>query len=240
MRRGTWLLALVALLALPGCRKKAVVVETPQAVVTEGSSVLESQMSTVATKFGVPIYPGAKPDSKFSMMPASNAPAERAYLMYVTTDPVEKVLAFYKSQMSLQEQMVGAVAQLKGMTPTGAALTINIARDLTNARTSFTITANAQATTYASQTDMPATSNPYSASANRTYVTPPATATRETGEPYNMTMGSEPAQPSYTPPPPVENPPPQEEQAPPEEPPMSETGNEEIPVHEGPPGEPPL
>lgn len=128
------------LLVSAGCHKKAAVSEEfhPQFTATLASGSTGDVMNKFAAQFGVPIYPGATPDtSHFS--PGSNG--SRTFLTYTTGDSADKVTQFYTSSLGLQPVTSANVTVLQGSTPAGAQVTINIGKDLQSARTTFTVLA---------------------------------------------------------------------------------------------------
>ncbi|MEA2552256.1 MAG: hypothetical protein QOJ65_432 [Fimbriimonadaceae bacterium] len=201
-------------------------------------------MGRYAQQFGVPIYPGASPDTSHFAAPPQET--SRIYLVYVSSDPIEKVLEFYKRSMTMQVFQYGTATQLKGTSSTGADVTINVGPSVQRSGTNFTITAVAlPATRIASAS--PAMPPP--TVAPRTYQTPPATATRDdNGQTWDYSTNRMPAEnptpvpapaPTQTapPPPPVEDPP---ADVPPEQTSNGETDTNQGTTGDNPPGgEPP-
>lgn len=248
MRRNYWIYTGIALVVLAGCRKHGEpVAATPQFTSSAASGMASQQMAQAAAQFGVQIYPGAEPDTAHFTPVASGQAATRTYLAYVTLDPMDRVVSFYKT-LGLSDSVISGTTQLRGMSATGAMLTINVGRDLSS-KTRFTITAIMPPTAPATQVaaNGPAEPRP---SNTRTYVTPPVTATRESvdggwtfstsngGAPDSASAGQPPAEQSQ----PVEVQPSEnsgQPEAPQDEQGVDETGNE-APQQDGPPGEPPL
>ena len=123
-----------------GCRKKQATASdfNPQFAPTLASGSTGDVMNKFAGKFGVPVYPGASPDTAhFNPGNSDN----RTFLTYSTVDSAAKVTQFYTSSLGLQPVSSGNVTELQGTTPAGAQVTINVGRDLQSGRTTFTVLA---------------------------------------------------------------------------------------------------
>ena len=199
-----------ALLTAIGCRHKQVAVEaTPQFTPAKSDRQATADlMMNTAAQFGVPIYPGSTPDTGHFSVPAAGQPTNRAYLMYASADPMEKVIEYYKTALNMLATQFGSTTQLKGTSSSGAEITINVGRDMQNSQTNFTITAFMRPVDDAG-TQMAAAA-PTSAMPPRTYATPPATANRDAAQDYNYpnnntgtdngTVGGSPSYPDQAPP----------------------------------------
>jgi len=130
----------MALLAATGCHKKAVVAADPgpvfsDTVLAQGST--GDNMSHLAEKYGIPLYPGAMPDSSHFNAAAGNN--SRVYLAYTTPDTTDKVVNFYKSNLNMGSNTAGAVTVLSGSAHDGSPVTINVGQKMDGSGTSFSI-----------------------------------------------------------------------------------------------------
>lgn len=247
MRRNYWIYTGIALLAVAGCHKHATpVASTPKFEPSPTVGMAAQDMAKTASQFGIQVYPGAEPDTAHYSAVATASDSPRAYLAYVSLDPLDKIVSYYKA-LGFSESVLSGTTQLTGISTTGAALTINVGKDLT-AKTRFTITAIMQPTAPATQV---AANTPVApgTSPTRTYVTPPVTASRDSTEggwSFSTSNGAAPEGAAASQPQPEQQPvetqptdnsgqsdPPQDQQG------TDETGNE-LPQHDGPPGDPPL
>lgn len=95
-------------------------------------------MNKNAQQYGVPLYPGAMPDTtKYTAVNTTG----RTFLTYTTSDSMDKVSQFYASSLNVQPVTSGNVTALQGTTGTGATVTINVGRNLQSGKTIFTVLA---------------------------------------------------------------------------------------------------
>lgn len=95
-------------------------------------------MNKSAQQYGVPLYPGAMPDT--TKYTAANTTG-RAFLTYTTPDSMDRVTQFYASSLNVQPVTSGNVTALQGTTNAGAMVTINVGRNLQSGKTIFTVLA---------------------------------------------------------------------------------------------------
>lgn len=110
---------------MAGCSSQNAPASTqPDKVVVSGAPVEASSKGPDGTelidKIDLPLYPGAKiTGSTIQTGPQIPQDEHRYHVQFETADPVEKVVAFYKTKGEMLDSMEGGKGQVMGTTPKG-------------------------------------------------------------------------------------------------------------------------
>ena len=124
------LLLIIVAFVLFGCQR-----EVPTAVppaTASGTPREEASLTPygLAQAMDIPVYPGAEAPDGRSRAPFEDSHGGTRYeLVLTTSDPLEKVVGFYRDKLKLDVMTTAGTAQAIGKTPRGNDLILSISRE---------------------------------------------------------------------------------------------------------------
>ncbi len=174
--------ALGALLLLAGCHRKSSDSADfhPKFTSTLAAGSTGDVMNKSAQQYGVPIYPGAMPDT--TKYTAANTTG-RTFLTYTTPDSMDRVTQFYASSLNVQPVTSSNVTAIQGTTSAGAMVTVSVGRNLQSGKTIFTVLAVMRSTPVQTMQAPTAVATTGPATTRIPVATPPAKNAPDTSSP---------------------------------------------------------